>query len=155
MKKLRTALLLLAVLLLLPLSVHAEEQTAVHTYDTPGEYTTTLTVTDEYGAESTQSITINVRGNEAPVITIVADQTSGLAPLTVNFTATVTDPDGDAMTYEWDFGDNVVVSELSPAHTFTTAGKYTSTFKATDSKNNTSEKSIVVAVRRIGGCSPW
>ena len=36
------------------------------------------------------------------------------------------DPDGDALTYAWDFGDGTATStEANPTHTFTTAGTYT------------------------------
>ena len=41
--------------------------------------------------------------NAAPTARIVANPTSGLAPLTVSFDGTTsTDPDGDTLTYAWD-----------------------------------------------------
>ena len=44
--------------------------------------------------------------NRAPVAVISATPTYGAAPLTVNFSATGSnDPDGDTLTYEWNFGD--------------------------------------------------
>ena len=53
----------------------------------------------------------------------------------VVFEGSASDPDGDAMTYLWDFGDNISSTELSPgAHTYTASGTYTVTFTATDSR---------------------
>ncbi len=156
MKKFGWMLLVLAAMLMTATVGNCVEEIATHTYDVAGEYTVTLTATDEHGGVSSKTITINVRGNEAPVINIVVDKSSGIAPLTVQFTATVTDPDGDAIVdYEWNFGDNGIAKTLSPKHTYTTAGNYTSTFRATDSNNNTSEKSITIIVQNesVGGCS--
>ncbi len=39
-----------------------------------------------------------------PNVSATADRTTGQAPLTVKFNATATDPEGEALTYLWDFG---------------------------------------------------
>ncbi len=61
-----------------------------------------------------------------PSITISADTTKGTAPLTVNFTAVVSDPfDGIyAVTYEWYFDDNTASTGKNPKHTFVSAKSY-------------------------------
>jgi hypothetical protein len=74
--------------------------------------------------------------NRPPVGTIV--QPSGDVTIdaggSVSFEGEATDPDGDDMTYLWDFGDDITSTELSPGmHTYTEAGTYTVTFTATDS----------------------
>jgi PKD repeat protein len=54
---------------------------------------------------------------------------------TVNFTGSATDPDGDEMTYHWDFGDGISSTSLSPGnHTYDDSGTYTVTFTVTDSR---------------------
>jgi len=54
---------------------------------------------------------------------------------TVNFTGSATDPDGDEMTYHWDFGDGISSTSLSPGnHTYDESGTYTVTFTVTDSR---------------------
>ena len=51
------------------------------------------------------------------------------------FEGSATDPDGDAMSYDWDFGDNISSTELQPGpHTYTASGTYTVTFTVTDAR---------------------
>ena len=65
-----------------------------------------------------------VRGNRTPVVKVDADPTdSPTAPLTVEFSSDGTnDPDGDRLTYQWDFdADGTFDStERNPTHTSTT-----------------------------------
>ncbi len=56
---------------------------------------------------------------------------------TVNFEGSAEDPDGDAMTYLWNFGDGITSTALVPGnHTYTDSGTYTVTFTVTDSKGS-------------------
>ncbi|MCK5378504.1 MAG: CHRD domain-containing protein [Acidobacteria bacterium] len=58
-----------------------------------------------------------------------------LAGESVNFEATAEDPDGDDLTYLWDFDDGTTSSMLLPGdHTFDDAGVFTVTFTVTDSE---------------------
>ncbi|PRY06781.1 putative secreted protein (Por secretion system target) [Pontibacter ummariensis] len=85
--------------------------------------------------------------NKAPDISIQADVTSGALPLTVNFSSEgTTDPNGDAMTYAWDFqGDGVIDSNLkNPAYTYTQKGVFNALLRVSDSKGASSSKSIKI-----------
>jgi hypothetical protein len=77
-----------------------------------------------------------VAGNSPPNGTIVLPtgnvtiQEGG----TVNFEGSAEDPDGDDMTYLWNFGDGITTTALVPGnHTYTDSGTYTVTFTVTDS----------------------
>jgi glucose/arabinose dehydrogenase len=62
-------------------------------------------------------------GNRPPTAAINASVRAGQLPLTVQFSAAgSTDPDGDALTFEWSFGDgSAPVTGAAPAHVFTKA----------------------------------
>ena len=75
-------------------------------------------------------------GNNPPNGTITAP--SGNQTIseggTVNFEGIAEDPDGDDMTYLWDFGDGITTTALVPGnHTYSDSGTYTATFTVTDS----------------------
>lgn len=73
-------------------------------------------------------------GNQAPTAAISASPTSGNAPLTVSFSsANAFDPEGQALTYTWTFGDGGTSREANPAHTYSGGGSYNVTLVVKDS----------------------
>ena len=82
------------------------------------------------GASST--VNINVTANVPLNANIAASPNSGQAPLTVNFTGSVT---GGAppYSYSWNFGDESTSSTQNIAHTYSDIGTYTATLTVTDS----------------------
>ncbi|MBK7822198.1 MAG: PKD domain-containing protein [Tessaracoccus sp.] len=103
-----------------------------HTYAAAGEYQVTVTVTDDEGAVgvSTQSVTVVVPPNQAPVasFTYEADY------LDVEFDASgSSDPDGSIASVSWDFGDDsAAVTGEKVSHTYAAAGEYQVTVTVTD-----------------------
>ena len=95
-----------------------------------------------------QKISFGV-GNQQPVAAISADRVSGASPLTVNLSsAGSSDPDGDQLTYNWDFGDGSANSTLpNPTHTFTSTVSrgFTITLTVKDPGGLTDVKTIVVS----------
>lgn len=61
--------------------------------------------------------------NEIPTVNMDASTSSGTAPLTIFFTCTATDPDGEIATYLWDFGDGETSTEENPVHTYYATGQ--------------------------------
>ena len=87
--------------------------------------------------------------NNRPVARLSADPLEGLAPLTVTFQASASDPDGDALTCSLDFGDGASMDtacEASVEHTYTERGDYLVVFTALDSRGSVDQASVTVAV---------
>ncbi|MCG6862032.1 MAG: PKD domain-containing protein [Chromatiaceae bacterium] len=86
--------------------------------------------------------------NQRPVAAAEADVTSGRAPLTVTFSAAGSaDPDGDALSFEWDFGDGTTGSGTAPTHTYTDPGTYLAIVTASDGRV-TDTASVEIKVRK-------
>ncbi|AQG82454.1 hypothetical protein AWR27_11895 [Spirosoma montaniterrae] len=92
---------------------------------------------------------ISYGGNRPPVAAIVADKLTGNSPLTVNFKGDAsTDPDGDVLTYLWDFGDGTTSTQANPVKTFTsaTARGFTVKLTVSDGRGLTAQEQVTVSV---------
>jgi len=75
-------------------------------------------------------------GNQPPLAIMKATPTSGPSPLNVVFSsAGSSDPDGDPITYSWNFGDGGTSTDANPSHTYTKKGPFTAVLTVTDSKD--------------------
>ncbi len=83
--------------------------------------------------------------NRAPSAAIGASPAYGAAPLTVSFSAAgSSDPDGDALAYDWNFGDGSAhASGVSTSHQYA-AGTYTARLTVNDGKGG-----VASATQRI------
>ena len=90
-------------------------------------------------------------GNQAPVVQMNSDKTYGPAALTVNFNGSNSyDPEGNAITYSWNFGDGSAVStSANPTHIFSTANgnpkKFVVKLTVKDNLNATAVDSIIIS----------
>jgi PKD repeat protein len=119
------------------------------TYNLPGTYTATLTVTDNRGATGvvSQTITVNRPPNQSPTANLTATPTTGSAPLLVQFSSTgSTDPDGAVTGYLWNFGNGTTSTSPNPSATYTTAGTYTVVLTITDNDGASAVRSTTIVV---------
>ncbi len=96
-------------------------QSISHTYTAAGTYVAQVIARDSLGNAVSQSIDIVVRASLS--VFLIASVTSGAAPITVSFSATMSG--GTPPTsYSWDFGDGNTSTEISPTHRFDRPGVY-------------------------------
>jgi PKD repeat protein len=94
---------------------------------------------------------ITYSGNRTPTARASADKYFGAGPLTVQFSSSgSSDPDGQALTYSWNFGDGSASStQANPTHTFQNQPGPTGfvvTLTVTDSGGLSSQATLNVAV---------
>lgn len=117
-----------------------------HVFAGSGTYTVELTVTDDQGGSATASQEIVVSdGSPPPNNPPDASFTSSCTDLDCMFTNTSTDPDGNALTHSWNFGDGATSSSSSPSHSYAEAGTYTVTLEVSDgSASDTASTNVTV-----------
>jgi hypothetical protein len=87
-----------------------------------------------------------MNGNTVPVAGSVTAPTFGLMGAPVSFASTgASDPDGDTLTYSWNFGDNGTGTGQQLSHIFNTAGAFTVTVTVSDgSKSATASATTTI-----------
>jgi glucose/arabinose dehydrogenase len=102
--------------------------------------------------DAIRKITYVGSGNRPPTAVASANVTYGPGPLTVQFTGTSSsDPDGQSLTYRWNFGDGSAISTLAnPSHTFTASPsvptRYDVTLTVTDTTGLTNSTTLLISV---------
>ena len=83
--------------------------------------------------------------NQPPVIASAAgNPASGVAPLTVQFAVSASDPEGGPLTYVWIFGDPSSTSTASnPLHVYVSAGTFFASVTVTDNQGATKTSPLI------------
>ncbi|MCI4331423.1 MAG: PKD domain-containing protein [Thermoplasmata archaeon] len=134
----------------------------IHRFDHPGSYTTIVSVTQ--GSQTGQCAqTLAVSSGALRTLATVVPK-SGVAPLTVDFSATVIGGSGTFRSATWTFGNGQVGSGFNLSYTYAAPGSYLATFQVTDSANASSSTTLMVNVSGpasasptspLGGVIPW
>jgi len=102
--------------------------------ENPGNLVLKATSVDNSGAKTSDEISVTI-GN-APVADFTADNTTGGAPLTVNF---IDQSTGNPSGWQWDFGDGETSTQQNPSHIYSDLGTYTVTLTVTNTYGSDTE----------------
>jgi PKD repeat protein len=125
--------------------VTSTAQHPTYSYTAAGNYTITLTATNDAGS-ATASTTVSIA---APVLVLTPvagfsrSAVSGIVPLTVTFVDTSTN---SPTSWAWNFGDGGTAATRNASHTYSIPGTYTVTLTATNSAGSNSITSTVAAL---------
>ena len=122
--------------------------TVNHTYQDNGNYTITLTITDDDGGETSQTLDVVVN-NVSPVIDEIIGSNNVNEGEEVSYSAIVSDVESDTLTYSWDFGDGNSTTGENVTHTFADNGNYTITLTVTDDDGGVTSQTLDVVVNTI------
>jgi len=118
----------------------SDEQHPAHTYQQPGIYTVSLTVTTAVGNDvETKTDYIWVDPDMLPTAAFEAAPTSGRRPLTVSFTDLSMPGSAPITAWQWTFGDGETSEDQHPTHIYTTLGAHGVTLSVTSANGQDSE----------------
>jgi glucose/arabinose dehydrogenase len=92
---------------------------------------------------------ISFGGNQPPVASISSTSLTGPSPLTVSFRGDASsDPDGDPLTYAWDFGDGTTSTLANPTKVFTggVSQGFTVRLTVSDGRGLSDSKTVQVSI---------
>ena len=124
-----------------------------HVYSTSGNFSVTLTVTDDDGASTTASTIANISddsGNAKPSAKANGPYQGKVNEAIAFSSQGSSDSDGQIVAYNWDFGDGQSSTAVNPTHIYTVAGTYNVTLTVTDDENATSAATAQVTVNAEG-----
>ncbi|MFA5771784.1 MAG: DUF3160 domain-containing protein [Thermoplasmata archaeon] len=122
-----------------------------HTYNSPGNYTATLTVGDGHGHSSNHSIVVKAlnrtSANSPPIITSMSTTASVIeCEESVAFRASAYDQDNDTLNYTWDFGDGTYGTGANPNHIYNQSGNYNAFLTVDDGHGHSTNHSMIVNI---------
>jgi PKD repeat protein len=126
-----------------------------HTYAAAGSFHVTLTVTDASGAASAAAdslVTVSAAANQPPTASFTVECNGEEC----TFTNASSDPEGGALTYDWDFGDGSAhATDQNPTHTYTVTGvtPFTVTLTVTDPQSATATTTRDITVTAPAQCN--
>ncbi|MDP4282827.1 MAG: PKD domain-containing protein [Bacteroidota bacterium] len=137
----------------------SDKKNPVHTYNTEGTYSITLTIKDIYGCSSFSSKPGYVRIANPIANFNLSDSIGTCPPLVVNFTNT----SANYSKWSWDFGDGTTSSERNPSHFYSAVGTFKAVLTITGPGGCTSQKIKQIRVdgpsgsfsyTNLTGCDP-
>jgi PKD repeat protein len=133
-----------------------------HVYTVPGDYAVTLTVTDADGATATDSLLANVILSQRRPVAAASGPYLGFASSSPEWYVLLdargsTDPNGDPLTYRWDFGDGSPTRTTGVGfvdHLYGAVGVYTVTLIVNDGIDDSAPATARVEIVQVPTAPP-
>ncbi len=86
-------------------------------------------------------------GDQPPTIaSVTASPTNGAPPLTVQFAVEASDPEGQPLTFAWQFGDGATATTRNPLHEYTAGGTFSARVLVSDGTQTTYSSTLTISV---------
>jgi PKD repeat protein len=123
---------------------------AKYTFDKAGDYSVTLTLTDNQGGISSAAQDLKVVENLPPIASFDVTPSAGSQLTVFTFDATSSrDLDGTIKHYHWDFADGAQSNNPVVKHQFPAPGKYRVELTVKDNNNQESVESVTFRVKEF------
>ena len=126
--------------------VTSTSQSPSHTYTSAGSFIAQLTVTGGGGQTNSVNHTIIVTNIPPVTASFAVNPSSGMTPLTVQFTDQSTGP---VTVWNWNFGDGATSASRNPTHTYASPGIFTAQLIVTGSSGQNNNVSHTITVTNV------
>ncbi len=119
------------------------------TFAADGTYTVTLTVNDgssDSPIVSTTATIVTPPANSAPTADAGGPYAGDTGVAVIFDGSASSDPDGDVLSYAWDFGDGDTGTGVAPSHAYAVAGAYTVSLVVNDNEFDSAAASSAVTI---------
>jgi PKD repeat protein len=131
----------------------ATGETVTHTYDDPNIYLVELTVEDEYGLQHTNTtfIIVDEVTNNSPTASAgtVKVKSADVSEIITFDGSGSEDPDGDDLSFSWDFGDTTTADTATIDHAYTEGGIYVVTLDVSDNRGGSDDDTLVAMINAL------
>ncbi len=119
-----------------------------HAYTSLGSFTVTLVVSD--GIDNSAPATATASIANLPPVANAGGPYNSVRNQSITFDGSASsDPDGDALTYNWDFGDGTSGAGPTPSHAYTNLGSFTVTLVVNDGTDISSPATTTVTINNL------
>lgn len=132
----------------------AQGSEATHRYVAGGFYTVTLRALTQAQTEGSDQLLLTIVDNRPPTVSL--DIAQGTQPTdraflgeSLTFTATAKDPEGQALSFRWDFGDGTTALTPQADHAYARAGRYLVSLRVEDPGGLAATASKEVAIDEV------
>jgi len=131
----------------------AVEQQAIHAYESYGDYIVGLQVTDTQGEIGIQTQSISI-ASQLPVTVLTYSPEFPSEGETVLFDASESfDPDGEIVTYQWDFNGSgefdLQGSAQTASYVYTSAGQFTPRVTVVDDQSDSASRAAFIEINAV------
>ena len=128
--------------------IERKEPCVTHKFTSPGKYAITLKARDNDGAESVVTKTVNIKGSSPNAnFTFTPGKVTVLVEM--QFVDHSSDPDGNIVSWHWDFGDGTTSTERNPTHRYRRKGTFTVKLTVMDDDGLTDTKEAKIEVVNV------
>lgn len=118
--------------------------TPAHVYTASGNYTVSLVVNDGFVDSPSVTTTVAIQ-NRAPTANAGGPYT-GYRNTPISFVGSGNDPDGDALSFGWSFGDGTTGTGPTPTHSYTALGNYSVVLVTNDGESGSDPATTGVTI---------
>ncbi len=127
-------------------------ETVEYTFDTVGDHTVQVVVTDDTGDTTSESVTVTVGpDNDPPSVSVDYEPATPETGQSVEFTAEASDPDGSVESYGWSVDGEPAGSGATFSRAFGAAGDHEVAVTVTDDEGATTTANATVSVAGASG----